>query len=155
MGSSTPSPLKTRRRVEFVDSDAAGIVHFSSFMLWMESVEHELLRDAGIAVMDERPDGSIESWPRVSVSCDYASAIRFGDVIDIEAGVERVGGKSVTYRFRFTHEGRLVATGRVVTVRCRVQHGEGQRLQGVAVPEEIAATLARYSFPADEQVASS
>jgi hypothetical protein len=48
-----------------------------------------------------------------------------------------------------------VATGRVVTVRCRVQHGEGQRLQGVPVPEEIAATLARYSFPADEQVASS
>lgn len=116
-------------------------------MLWMESVEHELLREAGIAVMDERPDGTVESWPRVSVSCDYVSAIRFGDVVDVEAGVEKVGRKSVTYRFRFSHEGRVVANGRVVAVRCRVHQGDG--LQAVPVPAEIISKLGRYPFPAD------
>ena len=116
-------------------------------MLWMESVEHELLREAGVAVMDEMPDGSVESWPRVSVSCDYRSAIRFGDVVDIEAGVEKVGRSSVAYRFHFTHDGRAVATGRVVAVRCLLQHGG--RPQAVLVPEEIIAKLSRYAFPTD------
>ena len=147
MNAPPPSPLKTRRRVEFSDTDAAGIVHFSSFMLWMESVEHELLREVGVAVMYEMPDGSVESWPRVSVSCDYRSAIRFGDVVDIEAGVEKVGRSSVTYRFHFTHEGRAVATGRVVAVRCVLQHGG--RPQAVLVPEAIIAKLSGYAFPAD------
>ncbi len=114
-------------------------------MLWMESVEHELLREVGVAVMDEMPDGSVESWPRVSVSCDYRSAIRFGDVVDIEAGVEKVGRSSVTYRFHFTHEGRAVATGRVVAVRCLLRHGG--RPQAVLVPEAIIAKLSGYAFP--------
>ena len=134
--------------MEFSDTDAAGIVHFSSFMLWMESVEHELLRDAGVAVMDEQPDGTVESWPRVSVSCDYASAIRFGDVIDIEVGVEKVGRTSVTYRFNFSHDARPVATGRVVAVRCRIQHGS--RPQAVLVPQRIIDKLSAYTFPAGE-----
>jgi acyl-CoA thioester hydrolase len=133
--------------VEFSDTDAAGIVHFSSFMLWMESVEHELLRAAGVAVFDQRPDGSVESWPRVSVSCDYQSAIRFGDVIDIEAGVLKVGRTSVTYQFRFALDGKPVATGRVVAVRCRL--GEAGRPQAVLVPEEIVDRLSGYGFPED------
>ena len=44
-------PLTTRRRVEFRDTDAAGIVHFSAFFVWMESAEHELLRAAGVPVV--------------------------------------------------------------------------------------------------------
>ncbi len=134
--------------MEFSNTDAAGIVHFSSFMLWMESVEHELLREAGVAVMDEQPDGTVESWPRVSVSCDYASAIRFGDVIDIEAGVEKVGRSSVTYRFSFTHDGRPVALGRVVAVRCQIQHGS--RPQAVLIPERIIERLSAFASPPAE-----
>ena len=38
------SAFTTARRIEFRDTDAAGIVHFSAFFLWMESAEHELLR---------------------------------------------------------------------------------------------------------------
>jgi len=146
---SPQSPLKTRRRVEFSDTDAAGIVHFSSFMLWMESVEHELLREAGVAVFDELSDGTVESWPRVSVSCDYLSAIRFGDVVDIEAGVEKLGRSSVTYGFRFAHQGRPVAEGRVVAVRCRLH--DGGRPQAVRVPEAIIAKLSRYRLTVERQ----
>ncbi len=101
----------------------------------------------GVAVFDQRPDGSVESWPRVSVSCDYLSAIRFGDVIDIEAGVLKVGRTSVTYQFRFALDGKPVATGRVVAVRCRL--GEEGRPQAVLVPEEIIARLSGYAFPED------
>ena len=73
------SAFTTRRRVEFRDTDAAGIVHFSAFFFWMESAEHELLRSIGLHVFEGQADGSEYSWPRVSVACDYTSAVRFGD----------------------------------------------------------------------------
>lgn len=135
--------LLTRRRVEFRDTDAAGIVHFSAFFFWMESVEHELLRTAGLHVIDRGADGVDASWPRVSVSCDYVAAVRFGDEIDVAATVESIGRTSVTYGFTFTHAGTVVARGRVVAVRCRMH--AGARPEPVPVPAEIAARLRGFA----------
>jgi len=131
--------LKTRRRVEFRDTDAAGIVHFSAFFFWMESAEHELLRAIGVEVFQRQPDGSEQSWPRVSVSCDYSLAAKFGDELDIAVYVHAIGRSSVTYEFVFEQAGRLVAEGRVVTVRCGLQP-DGS-LQSVAIPPDIVARL--------------
>ena len=131
--------LKSRRRVEFRDTDAAGIVHFSAFFFWMESAEHELMRSVGLHVFERHPDGSETSWPRVSVSCDYRSTARFGDELDIAVCVAAIGRTSVTYQFVFEHDGRAVAEGRVVAVRCLMR--PGARLQAVAIPEDIIARL--------------
>jgi 4-hydroxybenzoyl-CoA thioesterase/acyl-CoA thioester hydrolase len=135
----SPAAFKTRRRVEFRDTDAAGIVHFSAFFFWMESAEHELLRAAGVDVFHRQQDGGESSWPRVSASCDYRSAVRFGDEIEIGVQVAALGRSSVTYRFVFEHAGRLVAEGRVVAVRCLL--GPGGGLEPAAIPESIAARL--------------
>jgi len=132
-------PFTTRRRVEFRDTDAAGIAHFSAFFLWMESVEHELLRAAGVAVVDRGADQVDASWPRVSASCDYASAVRFGDELDITVSVEAIGRTSVTYAFAFAHEGRSVARGRVVAVRCLMR--PGAKPEAVAIPADIVLRL--------------
>ncbi len=40
----------SRRRVEFVDTDMAGIVHFSNFFRWMESAEVDFLHARGLSV---------------------------------------------------------------------------------------------------------
>jgi 4-hydroxybenzoyl-CoA thioesterase/acyl-CoA thioester hydrolase len=133
----------TRRRVEFRDTDAAGIVHFSAFFFWMESVEHELLRSVGVAVVDrgaDGVDGGVDaSWPRVSASCDYLSAVRFGDELEVSVSVEAVGRTSVTYAFAFAHDGRSVARGRVVAVRCLMR--PGAKPEAVAIPTDIVRCL--------------
>ena len=41
---------RTQRRVEFSHTDMAGIVHFSRYFIYMESVEHEFLRHLGTSV---------------------------------------------------------------------------------------------------------
>jgi 4-hydroxybenzoyl-CoA thioesterase/acyl-CoA thioester hydrolase len=135
--------LTTRRRVEFRDTDAAGIVHFSAFFFWMESAEHELLRAAGVPVVDRPPGaGPMASWPRVSAACDYKAAVRFGDVVDIHVGVAEIGRSSVTFGFRFEHEGTLVAEGRIVAVRCLMH--PGRKPEAVAIPPEIIARLEQF-----------
>lgn len=143
--------LTTRRRVEFRDTDAAGIVHFSAFFFWMESAEHELLRAAGVHVVD-RPapgeaaagDDATASWPRVSAACDYKSAVRFGDEIEIAVGIEEIGHTSVTFAFRFEHGGIRVAQGRIVAVRCLMRRG--RKPEPVAIPADIRGRLEPYSI---------
>ena len=129
----------TRRRVEFRDTDAAGIVHFSAFFFWMESVEHELLRSVGVAVVDRGVDGVDASWPRVSASCDYLSAVRFGDELEVSVSVEAVGRTSVTYAFAFAHDGLSVARGRVVAVRCLIR--PNAKPEAVAIPADTVRRL--------------
>ncbi len=107
------------RRVEFRDTDAAGIMHFSAFFIYMEEAEHELLRSVGLSVLTRDDVGPI-SWPRVAVHCNFRSAVRFEDPLTIEVTVEKLGQKSVTYNFAFQSQGRQVATGTMTAVCCRL-----------------------------------
>ncbi len=111
-------PYRTTRRVEFCDTDAAGIAHFSMFFIYMEQVEHELLRSLGLSVVSYDDQGKF-SFPRVGARCDYQRPVRFEDILDIEVSIVRVGQKSVTYEFQFTHEGQPVASGQTTSVCCR------------------------------------
>jgi 4-hydroxybenzoyl-CoA thioesterase/acyl-CoA thioester hydrolase len=130
--------LTTKRRVEFVETDAAGIVHFSAFFVYMEQAEHQLLRHLGLGVFLRDEHGDI-SWPRVSASCDFRGPARFEDEISIEVAVERVGEKSVTYSHRLTCDGRDIANGRMTAVCCRVHHGGPP--EPIPIPPQIAAIL--------------
>ncbi|MBI3469467.1 MAG: acyl-CoA thioesterase [Planctomycetes bacterium] len=108
------------RRVEFADTDAAGIAHFTAFFAWMEETEHEFLRSRGLSVIvHDQPERPL-SWPRVGVSCDFTSAVRFEDVLDIRLSILRLGAKSISYGFEFSCEGRAVAEGRITAVCCRM-----------------------------------
>src|SRR5215813_5343573 len=98
------------RRVEFRDTDAAGIMHFASFFPLMESVEHEFLRHLGLSVL-AKDDAGPFSWPRVSAQCDFHSAVRFEDLLTITLTISRLGNKSVTYQFEVHDKDRHVATG--------------------------------------------
>ena len=150
MSEPSRSGFHATRRVEFRDTDAAGIAHFSAFLFYMESVEHEWLRQMGLSVM---PAGSVMagggnatgevaspiSWPRVSVGCDFSSPARFEDVLDVRMRVARLGTKSVTYEFEFSCGGRPVAKGRTVAVCCRIS--PGNEPQGIPIPEALAEKL--------------
>ena len=39
-----PSEFKHTRRIEFAETDMAGIVHFANFFRMMETTEHEFFR---------------------------------------------------------------------------------------------------------------
>ncbi len=111
-----------RRRVEFRDTDMAGIVHFSVFHAYMEEAEHAFLRSLGLGVISEF-EGQQISFPRVNANCNYRRAIKFEQEIDIQVSIERVGSKSITYSHYFCHEGETVAEGSITAVCCFIEHG--------------------------------
>lgn len=130
-----PTEYITRRKIEFSDTDMAGIVHFTRFFIFMESVEHEFLRSLGTSV-STIIDGNEIGWPRLAASCEYLKPLRFEDEIDIHLSVKKKGNKSLTYQFHFTHEGSEVAIGEVTTVCCITNPGE--KLQPISIPEFIS-----------------
>lgn len=131
-------PFVYRRRVEFRDTDMAGIVHFSVFFTYMEEAEHEFLRSLGLSVVSVF-EGQKLSWPRVAAKCNYRRAIRFEELIDLELTIGRIGEKSVTYHFKFKNGNELVADGEVTTVCCQFEHGSSP--QSIAIPSGVRDLL--------------
>lgn len=136
----------TCRRVEFRDTDAAGIMHFSVFFTCMEAAEHEFLRSLGTSVhtplaAGDPAQGAL-SWPRVAAACEYRGSARFEDVLDIELRVARIGSSSVTYAFRFLVDGREIATGSLTSVCCRFV--PDQPPMSTPVPDQLRTQLAEY-----------
>ena len=134
------APFSISRRLQFRDTDAAGIAHFTSFFGYMEEAEHEMLRSIGIQIMTDDPDGTI-SWPRVSAHCDFRAPIRFDEEFVVEVYVAELSQKSVKYGFRFVRGETLIAEGYAIAACCRV--AVGVKPQSIEIPNAMVTKLSR------------
>jgi len=134
-------PYETIRRVEFRDTDAAGIMHFSAYFTMMEEAEHEMLRTAGLNVFMPHEDKTL-SWPRVSANFNYQSPAHFEDDVAIEFTVEHIGNKSVRYAAKFFRDGKQLASGVFVVVCCLIE--DGNPPQSIKIPTAVREALRQY-----------
>lgn len=109
-----------QRQVSFADTDAAGRVHFSRLLCYVEEAEHTLLTELNIPLMG---DGG---WPRVHVDCDYFAPLGPGEAVEVILIPEEVGRTSVSWSFNILCKGNDVAKGSVKTVRV---NGEGKPVE--------------------------
>ena len=127
-----------RRRVQFAETDMAGIAHFSNYFRWMEEVEHALFRSVGLSVSMQH-EGAEISWPRVSVGCEFYRPVRFEDELDLRLRVVKVGEKSLSLEVDFMKGDQQVALGKAVSVCCEV--GDG-KMRSIPIPKSIRDKLA-------------
>jgi acyl-CoA thioester hydrolase len=135
-------PFCYLRRIEFRDTDAAGIVHFSVFFNYMEEAEHALLRELGLDVFLEDEDGPI-SFPRVAASCDYRSPLRFDETVSVYVTIFNIGSSSVTFHHEFKRDATQIASGQITTVCCRLQ--EDGPARAIEIPSRVRDALAKAS----------
>jgi acyl-CoA thioester hydrolase len=134
------TPFVTTRRVEFGDTDMAGIMHFANFFRFMEAAETDFLRSRGLSV-SWYEGGEKYGLPRVSAACDYQKPARFEDVLTIAVTVEKLGRKSVSYRFDFSRADDPIAVGRITAVYCRTPGP--QQIESLDIPPDMRAKLER------------
>ena len=136
-----PAAFRTTRRVEFGDTDMAGIVHFARFFSFMEAAEQAFLRSLGLSVVMDW-EGERISFPRVSASCDFLRPARFEDVLTISVSIRKIGSKSVSYSFEFfkNDEPDVIARGQLTAVCCHV--GPGREIESRPIPDGIRERLA-------------
>lgn len=130
------------RRVEFSETDMAGLMHFSNFFRYMESAEHAFFRSLGFSVVMDQVDPPV-GWPRVHAHCDYRHPARFEDMIQVRLIIRKITRKSLTYAFRFRRRGESgweeIAQGSLTTV-CVQRESDG-RISATEIPPEFARHL--------------
>ena len=131
-----------RRRVQFAETDMAGIVHFSNYYRYMEEAEHAYLRSIGLSVMMTLDDGTVIGWPRVRSSCAYEAPARFEDEIEIHLNVSRKGVKSLTLDMEFWRGETRLAHGSLKTVCCIVSHSS--ELTSIPIPPDMDARIIEF-----------
>ncbi len=103
-------------RVNWIDTDASGRIHYTAALRYFEVAEHGLMRK----LFDGGGDPSSRSFglPRVHVEADYAAALTYPDEFACSARVTAVGRTSVTYGFeaRRRSNGEVCLTGKIVAV---------------------------------------
>ena len=131
------------RRVEFSETDLAGIMHFTNFYRWMENVEHEFFRSNGLSI-HTKLDGQHIGWPRLESTCKFKRPLKFEEIVIIDLSIEEITQKTVTYKFDFKKElnGETlrVAQGQMTTVCATVEPSTG-KLAAIPIPELIRDKL--------------
>ncbi|HSZ56519.1 MAG TPA: thioesterase family protein [Tepidisphaeraceae bacterium] len=132
-----PTDYSITHRVQFSETDQAGIMHFSNFFKMMEEVEHAFFRSVGLSVSMQHDDIHI-GWPRVSASCEFFGPVKFEDEVEVKMRVARVGEKSFSYDVEFFVDGKRVALGKTTSVCCALDTGD---MRSIAIPAAIREKL--------------
>lgn len=129
-----------RRRVEFSETDMAGIMHFSNFFRFMEAAEAAFYRSLGFSVAMKQ---SGYGWPRVHAECDFERPLLFEDEVEVKLVVEEKRARSVGYRFQILKtEGDqtfTAARGNIVIV-CVTRQPDG-RLASCPLPDYFSRAI--------------
>lgn len=137
------SRFRDRRRIEFYETDMAGIVHFSNYFRFMESTEHAFFRSLGLAL--HQNDGErMSGWARVGARCEFRLPLHYMDEVEIELVVREKNKSSLAYDFVFRRVADRngptppdeVALG-VLQVVHVTRSGAG-RMKASAMPDDVA-----------------
>jgi YbgC/YbaW family acyl-CoA thioester hydrolase len=139
-----PSEFTLQRRVEFHETDMAGLMHFSNFFRWMEAAEHAFFRSLGFSIHMTIEDLEI-GWPRVDVQCKYISPLRFEDEVAVTIRVRERRPRTMVYDFEFRKlndptDTKPVALGSMTTVCVALRHEDGG-IRSIEIPPLLADLL--------------
>mgnify|MGYP006273941847 FL=1 len=127
----SPATHIHRRRVEFADTDAAGVAHFSRLLAMVEEAEHGFFRERGIPILT-----ADSAWPVVRVEVDFQGACRFGDEIEIRLSDFQPGKSSLAYAFEAQIDGRKVFSGKMT--KCHISPATGRAKE---IPMELLGKI--------------
>ena len=128
-----PSEYRMKRRVQFYETDMAGIVHFSWFFRYLEEAEHAMWRQAGLSIAG----GSGIGWPRIAASFEYYRPLRFEDEFDVHLRIVGKDARTIRYEGVISMGETPIATGTLV-VKC-VSNRPGEPMRSIDIPPEIDA----------------
>jgi len=101
----------TEIRVRFAETDQMGIAHHGAYVDWLEVGRVEWLRQHGYVYTELEAQGV--SLAVAALELSYRQALRFDDVVRIEARVTAAASRGCSFAYRLirSHDGVLAASG--------------------------------------------
>lgn len=136
-----PHTFTWSRRVDFADTDTAGVVHFSAYFRYMEEAEHAFYRSLGGEAYTRGEQETI-GMPRVSARCDYRRPLRYGDTVSVRLTVREKTARSIGYEAEFLRapEEEPVARGSM-TVVYAVRPHDAREWKAAELPEPLRSAV--------------
>jgi acyl-CoA thioester hydrolase len=124
------------RRVEFAETDAAGMVHFSVFFRYMEEAEHAVWRSAGLDIFEKHEE---QSWPRIAANFDFKAPLTFQDEFEVQTEIASVTRSTIRWAHVVARGGVTIGTGTVTAVY--VAKNRDGSMKSAEIPAGIIAKL--------------
>jgi len=111
-------PFRTQVQVRFGDVDHAGIVYYPQFFIYFHEAFEDFFDDSGLSydrLLNQRRIG----FPTVHIETDFKLPLRYGDALDVELSVPRIGRRSAAFRYAgFRHRDGQQACVADITCAC-------------------------------------
>lgn len=124
-------------RVNWGDTDKAGIVYYPNFFKWFDIAGHQFFRECGLAPAYLEKEYNI-IVPLLDAQCTFKKPLLYDDVITIHTAVEEVNNKTIKLNHEIVRGDTKVAQG--YEIRGWVKQ-MGETIKAVQIPEDIIATL--------------
>ena len=114
--------------VRMHDTDAAGVIYFTSLLRWAHETFEMFMQESGVDIrrMVERGPYSL---PIVRAEAEYRAPLRLGQAVQIQLSLARLGARSFTTAYTFTTgRGRAAGTARLVHACLDVAAGRARAL---------------------------
>ena len=131
------SEHRYRRRVQFADTDMAGVVHFSWIIKYMEEAEHALWREAGLTIS---PADGIVAYPRVALSVDFKAPLHFEEEFEVHIRIEAISRRTIKYAHTIRRGDTLIATGTMTAACVRKVPAP---MRAIEIPAEVLDRLSQ------------
>ena len=126
------------RKVEFSDTDMAGLVHFSNYFRYMEVAERDFFQSLGVNLIQSIPNDLV-GYPRSRAECKFSAPLRFGDTVKIHLAIKAIKDRAIDYQFRLYREtdgtSVPVAKGHLTTIYTELT--EAGELQSKPLPKAL------------------
>jgi acyl-CoA thioester hydrolase len=136
------SHFVAQHRVEFFETDLAGIVHFANYYRFMEQAEHAFFRSLELKIHGNLPDGTVFGWPRVSATCSFKSPAYYEDLLDVGITIARLTSRSLTTGYEIRRGDQLLAIGEMKTAYCIIP--AGAKLESAEIPADDFDRLSEF-----------
>jgi 4-hydroxybenzoyl-CoA thioesterase len=133
--------FRTSVPVRFGDVDHAGIVFYPRFFVYFHEAFERFFDDAGLAYHKLLGDSRV-GFPTVHIETDYKLPLKYGDSLDLEVSVPRVGERSATFRYvGYRHRDGQLACEAAITVACV----DMRTFKSQPIPPDLRALFERFS----------
>lgn len=95
--------------VRYAETDQMGVVHHANYLVWFEVARTRLCLEAGFHYAEIEKEGFLLLVTGVQLA--YRAPARYGDTVQVQCWVDKLGSRGVTFAYRVECMGRLLATG--------------------------------------------
>ena len=131
--------FRYKRRVQFAETDLAGIVHFANMFRYIDEAEHALWREAGLSIVQR---GSDLGWPRLNAALEFRNPLRFEEEFEVWVRIAELKTRTIEYEFTLVRGKSVIAVGTMTSICVRKQPDGTMR--AAEIPAEIAEKLEPY-----------